>query len=195
MNLTPLGKPSNKIRPEPFEITRGSHGLEESIESGDYYDPKNKADHIYSGELVGELRTPPYISNYNDGISFDGSSKMEVEGRVAKHWTKTKQELDFTVKDTDDEANLSVSVHRDFSGHGRLEIRNRGEIGGDGQINFPLGSLSKYATSGTSLSYEHQGADLVKFSKNSEMARVEVHNEDGTKVYVAKDGMLYREEA
>ena len=116
---------------------------------------------------------------------------MTVEGRASEHWTRTRQKLDFTVKDADKEPNLQVTVKRDFTGQGRLEIRNRGEFGGDGEINFPLGDLSQGHDQ--ALSYEHQGADQVKFQKTLGMARVEVSNEDGTIVYVARDGMLFQE--
>lgn len=191
MTLIPQGHTPGKFTPQAFQIRRGSHGIEETVESGDALDPKNKSDLIFSGDVVGELRTPPYISNYNDGISHDGSSTMRVEGRASKHWTKTQQELEFSVIDADQEPNLKVSVKRDFSGQGRLEIRNRGALGGDGEINFPLGDLS--GAGDQALSYEHQGADMVKLNKTPELARVEVRNEAGTRVYIAKDGLLFQE--
>ena len=191
MSLIHPGQRNKTFIPQPFEIRRGSHGIDERVESGDALDPKNKADMLYSGDVMGEVRTPPYISNYNDGISHDSSSTMTVEGRASEHWTRTRQKLDFTVKDADKEPNLQVTVKRDFTGQGRLEIRNRGEFGGDGEINFPLGDLSQGHDQ--ALSYEHQGADQVKFQKTLGMARVEVSNEDGTIVYVARDGMLFQE--
>ena len=143
MSLIHPGQRNKTFIPQPFEIRRGSHGIDERVESGDALDPKNKADMLYSGDVMGEVRTPPYISNYNDGISHDSSSTMTVEGRASEHWTRTRQKLDFTVKDADKEPNLQVTVKRDFTGQGRLEIRNRGEFGGDGRPSRHCGAVGR----------------------------------------------------
>lgn len=183
---------TRRFTPAPFQILRGSNGTDGR--DGPSEKNNSKPDTIiYEGEIEGEVRTPPFITNWNNGISHDASSLTEIEGTQGKYWTRNKQELDFKITDTDGNPNLEVTVAQEFTGAGRLQIRNMGDHGGDGQIDFPVGDLSKNYLDVTSLAYEHERASEVRLQKDADSAKIEVVTPDGTKVYSVKDGLLVQQ--
>jgi hypothetical protein len=190
---TLVGSGLSGVTRTPFRIREGSQNLDmsEHVESGDCNAPENKnTDRLYEGKILGEGIRAPFSGH--DSMYYDSTSEMYVGGRV-KHNGSKSREFDFTVTDSDKNPNLQVRFEKDFEGDGRLVITNPGLMGGTGEIEFPMGTMSKapdcYMASESSVS-------KVQVTRTKEFGKVVLEETSGQKrIFEVKNGALYEEAA
>ena len=177
---------------QPYDLRRGFVEEDHYVETGDYFDPKNKADLIVEDMIEGEARRPP---DFTATDSYpDETSRMTIEGRISGRHSKTRRVSDFTVRDTDGQANLEVVLRRDFEGDAGVVISNWGQRGGDAEVAFPLGSAKHMAEFNWGLARGGiHGCSQVDIHNERDFSRLKITTESGVQVFEVRDGLLYGE--